>query len=138
MSTATSPAVAAASRWLRPYLTGRDGPMQASEVIAAGRQAGHAERSVRRAVHVLGVCVQGKRTRGGQGVLWSLPVDAGSEPDTRSTPEPHGDRDARPGEPSPPEDAVQIGREMVAFLNAALLDPRSHESADVWRRRGLL
>jgi hypothetical protein len=74
-------ALTSAATWLRQYLAEQNGPVQAAVVFAAGKQAGHAERSLRRAATIAGVDVT-RRGFGG-GTTWALSV-----PPTPSTPEP--------------------------------------------------
>jgi hypothetical protein len=72
--TGSAPALIAAATWLRAWLAQRDAPVQAADVIAAGKQAGHAERSLRRAANAIGVHIE--RRGFAKGTTWSLRDDA--------------------------------------------------------------
>jgi hypothetical protein len=112
----TTPALTAAAIWLRQYLAGQNVPVQAADVIAAGRDAGHAERSLRRAARGIGVVVV-RRGFGG-GTTWAVPAEPTPEPAPPTPSDAQAEPPPRVRVPVGPVDAFGRYRESVVVTSA--------------------
>ncbi|MEV6931740.1 hypothetical protein AB0M46_45620 [Dactylosporangium sp. NPDC051485] len=124
-------AMTAAADWLRQYLAEQAQPVQASVVLAAARQAGFAERTLRRASTVVGVRITPHGFGGG--TLWSLP-EPPAEPSTPPQPAP-ADEPAPVGVDVPTGKADPFGR-YREHVRANSIVAAQHWDERLWHRQG--
>lgn len=98
-----------AAAWLRDVLAG--GPLPAGEVLAAGRRAGHSERTLKRAKKAAGVRSEKSGFGGGGEWRWALATESDDAP---------GDHAAGPKEPLRSQSGPAHGGDPLSPLSAPL------------------